>query len=134
MARSGGQERSGATRSHAQRAAPADEPEPVSRPAREHEEGWAAKRTNEHRTLPGVSTMACSVRLGGSARQPRGGIAMRSGLTDGSFWIIDQHSIGGVTGKAARTVEHGQPPIGIFMHGDRRLHVMTAVGLNRNLQ
>ena len=47
MGRSGGDGRSGATRSHAQRVL-----------SREHEEGWAAKRTNEHRTFP------CAARRG----------------------------------------------------------------------
>ena len=51
MARDGGEERSGATRSHAQR--------PLRR---EHEEGWAAKRTNEHPTFPEGSAMAYSAR------------------------------------------------------------------------
>jgi hypothetical protein len=49
MARSGGEERSGATRSHAQRAV-----------QREHGED------GEHRTFPGVSTMAHSAPAGGA--------------------------------------------------------------------
>jgi hypothetical protein len=48
MARSGGEERSGATRSHAQRVLP-----------REHGED------GEHRTFPAVSTMAHSAPAGG---------------------------------------------------------------------
>jgi putative transposase len=61
MARNEGEERSGDTRSHAQRVL-----------AREHEEGWAAKRTNEHRTFPGASTMARSAPVGGPGHRRRG--------------------------------------------------------------
>ena len=127
MERSGGQERSGATRSHAQRAAPADGLERMSRPAREHGED------GEHRTLPGASTMARSFSPGGPDPRPRSGIARRTGSWDRWCWIIDQHSGGMIAGKAAWAVEHGQPPIGIFMDGYRRFHVMTAMPLSRNL-
>jgi hypothetical protein len=57
-ARSEREERSGATRSHAQRDF-----------SREHEEGWAAKRTNEHRTFPEASTVAHSAPVGGPGRR-----------------------------------------------------------------